>query len=90
MPNERPHESSGRNARRRFYRSSPRPYPESLPSIEYAGHLETRKVGHNGMIRWKNDVLFSDERSVVERRTTVTRCNLCARSGLSPMFPAAR
>jgi len=24
------------------------------------------------------------------RRTTVTRCNLCARSDLSPMFPAAR
>jgi len=24
------------------------------------------------------------------RRTTVTRCNLCSRSDLSPMFPAAR
>ena len=34
--------------------------------------------------------MFSDERSAVELPTTVTRCNLCPRSDLSPMFPAAR
>ena len=34
--------------------------------------------------------VFSDERPAVSGRTTDTRCNLCARSDLSPMFPAAR
>ena len=59
--NERPHETLGQKRPATLYRSSPRPYPESLPSIEYAGHLETRKVGHNGMIRWKNDVLVTSK-----------------------------
>jgi len=38
-----------------LYVPSPRPYPEKLPPLEYAGHLLTRKVDHSGMIRWKND-----------------------------------
>jgi putative transposase len=59
--NERPHETLGQKRPATLYRPSPRPYPESLPPIEYPGHLETRKVGHNGMIRWKNDVLFTSK-----------------------------
>ena len=38
-----------------IYVPSPRPYPETLPPIEYAGHVQTRKVDHSGMIRWKNN-----------------------------------
>jgi len=41
-----------------LYAPSPRPYPETLPPIEYAGHLETRKVDHSGMIRWSGSRLF--------------------------------
>jgi hypothetical protein len=37
-----------------------RPYPESLPAIEYAG-IETRKIDHNGMMRWKNDRIFTSK-----------------------------
>jgi transposase InsO family protein len=58
---ERPHEALGQKRPATIYRPSPRPYPESLPPIEYPGHLETRKVGHNGMIRWKNDVIFTSK-----------------------------
>jgi hypothetical protein len=32
-----------------------RPYPESLPPLEYAGHLETRKIVHTGMMHCQND-----------------------------------
>ena len=59
--NERPHETLGQKRPATIYRPSPRPYPESLPPIEYAGHLETRKVGQNGMMRWKNGVIFTSK-----------------------------
>jgi putative transposase len=41
-----------------LYSPSPRPYPESLPPIEYDGHLELRKVDDRGTIKWKNEKLF--------------------------------
>lgn len=56
---ERPHEALGQKRPVTIYRPSPRPYPDSLPPIEYAGHLETRKVEHNGMLRWKNSRIFT-------------------------------
>jgi len=42
-------------------RSCPRPYPDSLPPIEYAGHLETRKISHHGMMRWKDERIFTSK-----------------------------
>ena len=56
---ERPHEALGQKRPTTLYRASPRPYPESLPPIEYAGHLETRKISHNGMMRWKDRRIFT-------------------------------
>jgi putative transposase len=56
--NERPHESLGQKRPVTLYSSSPRPYPESLPPLEYPGHLEIRKVDDRGMIRWRNEKLF--------------------------------
>ena len=53
--NERPHEALGQKRPATLYVPSPRPYPEKLPPLEYAGHLLTRKVDHSGMIRWNND-----------------------------------
>jgi putative transposase len=52
--NERPHESLGQKRPATIYTPSPRPYPETLPPIEYPGHLMTRKVDHSGQIRWKD------------------------------------
>ena len=59
--NERPHEALGQKRPASIYRASYRRYPESLPAIEYPGHLEKRKVGHNGMMRWKNDRIFTSK-----------------------------
>src|ERR1044071_8887401 len=57
--NERPHEALGQKRPATIYRPSPRPYPETLPPIEYAGHLQTRRVDRTGLIRWKgNSRLF--------------------------------
>jgi putative transposase len=56
--NERPHEALGQKRPVTLYTASTRPYPESLPPIEYPGHLEIRKVDDRGMIRWKNEKLF--------------------------------
>jgi len=55
---ERPHEALGQKRPATLYSPSPRPYPESLPPIEYAGHLELRKVDDRGTIKWKNEKLF--------------------------------
>jgi len=73
--NERPHETLGQKRPATIYRPSPRPYPESLPPIEYASHLETRKISHNGMMRWKRERIFTSktltgEWSVLKRSTT--------------------
>ena len=59
--NERPHEALGQKRPASIYQPSRRPYPESLPPIEYLGHLETRKVGHNGMMRWKDKRIFTSK-----------------------------
>jgi hypothetical protein len=34
----------------------------TLPPIEYAGHLETREIEHDGVTRWKNGRIFREER----------------------------
>jgi len=56
--NERPHEALGQKRPVTLYSPSPRAYPESLPPIEYDGHLELRKVDDRGTIKWKNEKLF--------------------------------
>jgi transposase InsO family protein len=56
--NERPHEALGQKRPATLYTPSLRPYPETLPPIEYAGHLEVRKVDDRGFIKWRNDKLF--------------------------------
>ena len=58
---ERPHEALGQKRPTTIYRPSPRPYPEKLPPIEYPGHLEVRKIEHNGMMRWKDGRIFTSK-----------------------------
>jgi putative transposase len=50
---ERPHEAIGMKKPAELYRPSPRPFPSVLPTIEYPGHFEVRRVSRNGGIRWK-------------------------------------
>lgn len=59
--NERPHEALGQKRPATMYRPSSRPYPETLPPIEYPGHFETRKIDQGGMLRWKANRAFTSK-----------------------------
>ena len=49
---ERPHEGIGLDVPIKRYRPSPRPYPETLPRIEYDSADIVRRVDVNGRISW--------------------------------------
>jgi transposase InsO family protein len=55
---ERPHEALDQIRPASIYESSSQPYPDHLPPITYPGHFETRRVSHNGMMRWRDDRIF--------------------------------
>jgi putative transposase len=55
---ERPHEHLRGKPPGRVYHSSPRPYPERLPAIEYPGHFQVKRVTNAGTIRFKWKLLF--------------------------------
>lgn len=65
--NERPHEALSQKRPATMYKSSPRPYPGSLPALQYPGHLEIRKVDDRGTIKWKNERLFLSHTLLGER-----------------------
>jgi len=48
----RPHEALDDETPASCYVPSTRPYPRRLPSLEYPGHFEVRRVSRNGGIRW--------------------------------------
>ncbi len=50
----RPHEALRDATPASVYARSPRPYPSTLPAIEYPSHFEVRLVSANGGIRWEN------------------------------------
>jgi transposase InsO family protein len=50
---ERPHEALGLDTPAQHYRASPRPFPERLPSIEYAEGDEVVEVRCNGELRFR-------------------------------------
>ena len=49
---ERPHEALAQVPPAQHYVPSPRPYPRTLPELDYPRHFETRYVSTNGGIRW--------------------------------------
>jgi transposase InsO family protein len=51
----RPHEALALATPASQYTPSPRPYPETLPPLEYPAHFETRYVSYNGGIRWRSN-----------------------------------
>jgi len=50
----RPHEALGDATPAARYTRSPRPYPSTLPPMDYPPHFEVRLVSTNGGIRWLN------------------------------------
>ena len=58
---ERPHEALGQCPPAEFYQPSPRPYPETLPEVEYPGHYEVRRVRRDGRIKWRGQLVFVSE-----------------------------
>ncbi len=55
---ERPHEALGQVPPAEHYRTSPRPWPRSLPPIEYPAHFELRRADTNGCISWRTRRIF--------------------------------
>jgi transposase InsO family protein len=54
---ERPHDALALNTPAKRYALSPRPYPESLPPIEYEPHDTVVTVKHNGEVNFKGHKL---------------------------------
>jgi putative transposase len=55
---ERPHDALGNEPPATRYAASRRPFPRSLPPLEYPGHMEPRRVGTCGTISWAGAPLF--------------------------------
>ena len=55
---ERPHESLGGRPPAALYRTSPRPFPEQLPPLEYPGHFLVKRITNAGTFRFKHRLLF--------------------------------
>lgn len=50
---ERPHAALGLDTPARHYRSSGRPFPETIPELSYDPHDQIRKVDQNGLISFQ-------------------------------------
>lgn len=57
---ERPHESLDDQTPATQYAPSTRLMPTTLPAIEYAGHLEVRRVSSAGCISWREPVFLTE------------------------------
>lgn len=55
---ERPHEALGQHTPASQYSASPRQYPERLPEMYYPDYFEVRKVCNNGVVYWRNKVVY--------------------------------
>jgi transposase InsO family protein len=55
---DRPHESLAQKPPATAYNTSPRPYPRSLPELEYPDAHELRRIDASGHFRWKSRKVF--------------------------------
>jgi putative transposase len=58
---ERPHEALRDHPPASCYRPAGRSLPRRLPPLEYAGHLEVRRVSSVGVVSWRGRALFLSE-----------------------------
>ncbi|HEY9461580.1 MAG TPA: leucine zipper domain-containing protein [Vicinamibacterales bacterium] len=56
---ERPHEALDQAVPATRYQPSPRPFPRRLPSLEYPGHAQIRRVDQNGYVSWRRPLFVS-------------------------------
>lgn len=63
---ERPHEALGDTPPAHSYATSPRPYPERAPELEYPGHFEVRRVRTSGEIKWRGEFLYLSQALIGE------------------------
>jgi putative transposase len=74
---ERPHEALGMKSPGDVYRPASRVYPTTMPSPEYPGHYEVRRVTCSGNIKWKgrfvyvSDALENEPVGLVETKDAV-------------------
>ncbi|MGR9073151.1 MAG: IS481 family transposase, partial [Gammaproteobacteria bacterium] len=54
----RPHEALGQCTPASKYRPSQRPYPERTPELHYPDYFEVRKVSTNGVVYWRNKLVY--------------------------------
>jgi putative transposase len=55
---ERPHERLAQETPASQYCTSPRPYPERLPPLEYPGHFLVKKITTGGTFRFRSRLLY--------------------------------
>ena len=56
---ERPHEGLHQTVPAQHYHRSSRALPRRLPSLEYPGHAEIRRVDQNGYVSWRTPLFVS-------------------------------
>lgn len=64
---QRSHEALGRKTPATVYCCSPRPYPDTLPPIEYSSATTVRYVRYNGEIKWHGDLIYVSQVLAKER-----------------------
>lgn len=55
---QRPHEALGQKTPASQYTRSPRAYPGRLPTLHYPDYFEVRKVSSNGVVYWRNKMVY--------------------------------
>jgi putative transposase len=55
---QRPHESLQQKTPASLYQPSQRAYPEKLPVLEYPSYYEVKKVSSNGVVYWRNKMVY--------------------------------
>jgi transposase InsO family protein len=63
---ERPHEALDNDCPADHYDASPRPYPGTVPEMEYPEHFERRQVRTSGEIKWCGELLYVSQALVGE------------------------
>ncbi|MDQ2664775.1 MAG: integrase core domain-containing protein [Gemmatimonadota bacterium] len=64
---ERPHERLDQETPASRYRSSPRPYPDRLPALEYPGHFQVKRITTTGTFRFGSKKLLYLTNAMVDQ-----------------------